>query len=176
MTGSLLVTTIEGATAANVEPATVRDWRRKGWLTRVGLTKTNRPLYDLAEILKVERSTRDKGRLRNSQVVARLVDEIPWELDAVNIFVIRAASVLGNRKAARGQIVTAFARLSFQGDPPGTAIPDLRVWLGAMSDEQLGRKIVEVCATQIAEQQARAIHARRRSPNEGDQQRQAYSA
>lgn len=62
MTGA--VTAADAALQAGVAPATVRDWARLGRFAPVGRDRRGRPLYDLHDVLEVERKVRQSGRGR----------------------------------------------------------------------------------------------------------------
>lgn len=57
-----LVTTTEAAEHAYRDPATVRGWAHRGKLNAAGTDAEGRPLYDLDDVLDVERDLRRNPR------------------------------------------------------------------------------------------------------------------
>jgi len=53
-----LVSTVDAAQHARVQPHNIRDWKRRGILKPSGLDKYNRPLYKLIHVLEAEQSVR----------------------------------------------------------------------------------------------------------------------
>lgn len=51
---------LTGSTA-RVTPAAVRKWASRGHLAPAGLDASERPLYDLADIARAEKATRDRA-------------------------------------------------------------------------------------------------------------------
>jgi DNA-binding transcriptional MerR regulator len=70
MTGSpseRLLTTTEAADAVGVQPARIRDWARRGLLTKYATTPDGHPLYLEQQVLDVEHNTRATTRLRGGR-------------------------------------------------------------------------------------------------------------
>ncbi|MFJ3085004.1 MerR family transcriptional regulator [Streptomyces sp. NPDC086838] len=49
------------AGAAHIRPATIRQWARRGHLTRTGLDENGHPLYTLADVARAEVATRSRA-------------------------------------------------------------------------------------------------------------------
>lgn len=56
-----LVSTTEAAEIAGVSLAAISKWRERGLIEPSGLDERNRPLYRLADIVRTERSTRQRN-------------------------------------------------------------------------------------------------------------------
>jgi transposase-like protein len=55
------LTTAEAARLVRVRPVTIRQWRRRGWLTTQGLDEQNRPLHSPEAVRAAERTVRANG-------------------------------------------------------------------------------------------------------------------
>lgn len=49
------------AGTAHIQPATIRQWARRGHLQPTGLTERGRPLYALADVARAEVATRGRA-------------------------------------------------------------------------------------------------------------------
>jgi len=68
--GDGMLRTPDAARLVGVKPATVRDWRRKGWLEPQGLDERGWPLHTPTAIRAAERIARENG-LRTSGIDPR---------------------------------------------------------------------------------------------------------
>jgi hypothetical protein len=57
-----LITTAEAAKLVNVSEATIRQWRKRGWLDRQGLNERGHPLHTKDAVRAAERQVRENGR------------------------------------------------------------------------------------------------------------------
>lgn len=56
------LTTAEAAELAQVDRATVRQWKARGHLSPASYDRRGRPLYRALDVAKAERATREKAR------------------------------------------------------------------------------------------------------------------
>jgi DNA-binding transcriptional MerR regulator len=75
-----LLSTVEAATCARVEPGVVRTWAHRGLLQPVDRDARGRPLYRLSDVVAVERSTRLGAWGRTSGRDRRLIREALAEM------------------------------------------------------------------------------------------------
>jgi DNA-binding transcriptional MerR regulator len=68
--GDGLLTTPQAARMVGVNPATIRSWRKRGWLQRQGLDERGHPLHTRQAVRDAERLVRENG-LRTSGVDPR---------------------------------------------------------------------------------------------------------
>ncbi|MCG6499448.1 MerR family transcriptional regulator [Kitasatospora sp. A2-31] len=59
-----LLTGPESARLAGVNPATIRQWKRRGLIQPDGLDEHGRPMYRQMTIARAERATRDRAGRR----------------------------------------------------------------------------------------------------------------
>jgi DNA-binding transcriptional MerR regulator len=68
--GDGMLSTPQSARLVGVEPATIRDWRRKGWLVPQGLNERGWPLHTPQAVRRAEEIARENG-LRTSGIDPR---------------------------------------------------------------------------------------------------------
>jgi transposase-like protein len=68
--GDGFLTTAEAARLVGVRPETIRQWRRRGWLTAQGLDERGHPLHTPEAVRAAELRVRDNG-IRKSGIDPR---------------------------------------------------------------------------------------------------------
>jgi DNA-binding transcriptional MerR regulator len=68
--GDGMLNTPAAARLVGVKPATIRSWRKRGWLVAQGLDEHNRPLHTREAVRAAERRVRENG-LRQSGIDPR---------------------------------------------------------------------------------------------------------
>lgn len=56
-----MITTAEAARLVHVSPATIRQWRKRGWLDKQGLDERGYPLHTPDAVRTAEREVRERG-------------------------------------------------------------------------------------------------------------------
>lgn len=59
-----LVSTSRAAEIARVKPATIRQWKHRGWLAPAGLDAKGRAMYRVRDVKKAEAGTRERDLTR----------------------------------------------------------------------------------------------------------------
>lgn len=65
-----LLTTVEAARTAHVDPERIRDWKRRELLKPAEYDRRGWPLYRAVDVLQVERATRRDARRRRLLAIA----------------------------------------------------------------------------------------------------------
>ena len=59
--GDGFLTTAEAARLVGVQPVTIRQWRKRGWLLPQGLDERGYPLHSRQAVRDAERDVRERG-------------------------------------------------------------------------------------------------------------------